>query len=215
MVTTVLLALFVGAVVLFVTFGPIMRRGTSRFDINVHALEHPSGRLRFRHPGPNDVSFLEGLYEDPVAIEANFWDDESLEQTRSMLRDPELYGPWCSQSLLAIDVDTLAPVALGTLGVEQADGRHGLSIGLQVAADQRGKGYATESLAAMIAATRAATDVEIWVGTSITNHPVLHMMERLGSSPEAGSAPYTAPDGTLVESRWYRVGGDTPDPRFP
>ena len=45
-------------------------------------------------------------------------------------------------------------------------------------------------------------------------HAIRHMMESLGYQPEPGAAPYTAPDGTLVESHWYRVGADAPPPVF-
>lgn len=210
-----LLLVLVGVIVLFLTFGPILRRPDNRFVINPHALTTPTGRLLFRHPEQGDLGVLDALYGDPESVEANFWDADSVAATREMLHNNERFEPWAQMSLVGVDAASGLVVGLATLSTEDGPERQGLSIGLQMVPAHRGRGLATELLAAMISATRDLTEGEVWIGTSITNHPVRHMMDRLGYTAEPSGSPYAAPDGTLVESNWFRVGRGSTPPRFP
>ena len=211
---SLLLGLLVAAIVLSIAFGPILRRGAPKVALDAGAFRDRSGRLDFRHPHMVDLEALETLYADPELKAVNHWDDATVESMLHTLHDRRSFDAWARTSLVGIRRKDDTVVGLATLGTENADGRSGLSIGLQMLPEHRGEGLATELLAAMITSTRALTDGPVWIGTSITNHAIMHMMSSLGYVPEPGATPYEAPDGTLVESHWYRVGADAPPPVF-
>ena len=211
---SLLLGLLVAAIVLFITFGPILRRGAPTIVLDGSVFRDKSGRLDFRNPHMVDLEALETLYADPELQAVNHWDDATIDEMMTTLHNKRSFDAWARTALVGIRRKDDRVVGLATLGTETTEDRSGLSIGLQMLPEYRGEGLATELLAAMITSTRALTDGPVWIGTSTTNHAIRHMMESLGYQPEPGAAPYTAPDGTLVESHWYRVGEDAPPPVF-
>ena len=211
---SLLLGLLVAAIVLFIAFGPILRRGAPKVALDPGAFRDKSGRLDFRHPHLIDLEALETLYTDPELLAVNHWDDATTDEMMNTLHNKRSFDAWARTALVGVRRKDDTVVGLATLGVEEGNDRTGLSIGLQMLPEHRGEGLATELLAAMITSTRSMTDGPIWVGTSTTNHAIRHMMESLGYEAEPGAAPYAAPDGTLVESHWYRVGADAPPPVF-
>ncbi|MEM7095808.1 MAG: GNAT family N-acetyltransferase [Actinomycetota bacterium] len=211
---SLLLGILVAAIVLFIAFGPIVRRGAPRIALEPSTFRDRSGRLEFRHPHLVDIDELETLYTDPEAQAANQWDDASVDQMLATLHDRRRFEPWARTSMVGVRRRDDVVVGLATLSTEDSDGRSGLSIGLQMLPQYRGEGLATELLAAMIAATRALSDGEIWIGTATNNDAIIHMMDSLGYEPEPGSAPYTAPNGTKVDAHWYQVGAGAPEPDF-
>lgn len=211
---SLLLGLIVAAIVLFIAFGPVLRRRAPTVALDPDTFKTRSGRLSFRHPTLADLDVLEQLYLDPELQADNHWTPETVDGVLATLHDPRTFRPWAWTSLVGVRRRDDTVIGLGTLSTESAPGRTGLSIGLALLPEHRGEGFGTEFLAAMITATRALTEGPVWVGTSITNHAVQHMMANLGYVPEPGAAPDTAPDGTLVESYWYQVGADAPEPVF-
>lgn len=211
---SLLLGLLVAAIVLFIAFGPILRRGAPKIVLDPSAFRDKSGRLDFRNPHMVDLEALETLYADPELQASNHWDEATVESMMTTLHHRRSFDAWARTALVGVRRKDDTVVGLATLGIENSGDRKGLSIGLQMLPEYRGEGLATELLAAMITSTRAMTDGPVWIGTSITNHAILHMMSSLGYVPEPAASPYQAPDGTLVESHWYRVGVDAPPPVF-
>ncbi len=211
---SLLLGLLVAAIVLFVAFGPILRRGAPKIVLDGSAFRDKSGRLDFRNPHLVDLEALERLYADPELQASNHWDTATVDSMLNTLHNKRSFEAWARTALVGVRRKDDAVVGIATLGVENTRDRKGLSIGLQMLPEHRGEGLATELLAAMITSTRAMTDGPIWIGTSITNHAITHMMSSLGYVPEPSASPYRAPNGTLVESYWYRVGVDAPPPVF-
>lgn len=209
----VLLAVVIAVLVLFLTFGPIMRT-SRRVELDPSVFTQATGRMLFRHPESGDRPILISLYNDPVNQQANHWSDEVVAATVELLTSPKRFAEWASVSMVGVQRSDGELVGLATLGTENGVDRQGLSIGLQMVPEFRGQGMATELLAAMICSTRELTDGDIWIGTATTNDAIVHMMESLGYEPDADQSPYLAPDGSEVPSRWYRVGRGARPPRF-
>lgn len=209
----VFLAVAVAALVLLLAFGPIIRT-SPRVELDPSVFTATTGRMLFRQPEASDRPTLLALYNDPVNQQANHWSDDVVASTVEMLTSPKQFAEWASVSMVGVQRSDGEIVGLGTLGNEDSHGRNGLSIGLQMIPEFRGQGLATELLAAMICATRALTDGEVWVGTATTNQRIVHMMDTLGYTAEPHVSGYRAPDGTTVASYWYRVGAGGPPPDF-
>jgi len=210
----VLLGLLIAAIVLVIAFGPIVRQRRPPFALDVESFSDRSGRLDFRHPSIEDLSAIEALYLDPELRSVNHWDDATLEEALHTLHDPRTFRVFAWTALVAVRRRDDTVVGMANLSTESGSGRSGFAIGIQLLPEHRGQGLGTELLAAMITATRAMTDGEIWVGTALNNHAMHHMMANLGYTPQADVGSYTAPDGTAVESYWYQVGGSVPPPAY-
>ena len=84
----------------------------------------------------------------------------------------------------AVDRERGRAVALAGLQWEQIDGRRELDLGCVVASHEQRRGYATEASEAILSAAFAAGFERITAMTAPDNAPALHVVEKLGFSPE-------------------------------
>ena len=118
----------------------------------------------------------------------------------SLLTDPDRFAAWSKQAVVVIDaqsndlagIATIAPLPHGP----------GLSIGLDVRQEFRGKGYSRKLAAAAIAAF-GQLGQPIFVGTATDNIAIQRTMRALGYEPEPAPRPYRAPNGEVIDSFWY------------
>ena len=84
----------------------------------------------------------------------------------------------------AVDRESGRAVALTGLQWEQIDGRRELDLGCVVASHEQRRGYATEASEAILGAAFAAGFERITAMTAPDSAAALHVLEKLGFSPE-------------------------------
>jgi RimJ/RimL family protein N-acetyltransferase len=124
----------------------------------------------------------ERLLIRPLTLE----DAEDLRESEEWIREKvDRFERGAGMSLwAAVERESGCAVALAGLQWEQIDGRRELDLGCVVASHARKRGYATEASEAIVRTAFATGFERITAMTGPDNAVALHVLEKLGFSPE-------------------------------
>jgi RimJ/RimL family protein N-acetyltransferase len=124
----------------------------------------------------------ERLLIRPLTLE----DAEDLRESEEWIREKvDRFERDAGMSLwAAVERESGCAVALAGLQWEQIDGRRELDLGCVVASHARKRGYATEASEAIVRTAFATGFERITAMTGPDNAVALHVLEKLGFSPE-------------------------------
>lgn len=197
------------ALVWYSSFGPgAIGRPTAESLERLDAVSRQvSDRLLLRPPEPTDLDFFVEMASDPVAADANGWDDSEAAVVRQRFASPRLFRQVQSGEVVAVERSSGARVGTLRFSVAPHGPKDAVSVGIHVHTDHRNKGYGGEIMAGGIELMRQ-TGRPVRVGTRVTNLGMQQIMRRLGYEPESGTRPYAAPNGQTYDAYWYHC--DTP-----
>lgn len=146
------------------------------------ALPIETGRLRLRRLAATDLERFVAYRSDAVVGRYQGWSPMSRDAARGFLQqmaDAEglVGGQWLQLAIADANTDAL----LGDLGLHPDERFESLEIGFTLAADQQGRGYATEAVGAVARALFCETPIRsIRAVTDARNLPSVALLERLG-----------------------------------
>lgn len=154
-------------------------------------LPRTTPRLLLRRFRADDVATLHAYRSDPIARRFQGWGAWSLAQSERFVAEVSAAPPLARGGWSQIALELRAPDGdleghIGDLAVRlDDDGRQG-EIGVTLLAGARGRGYAGEALAAMLALLFGELDLHrITALTDARNRPVARLLGRLGFRQEA------------------------------
>lgn len=170
-----------------------------------------SERLVFRLPELADRDFLLEMAQDPVAVEANGWNDDQHKTIQTIFENPANISQFQKNELIATEESTGSLIGTATFANSPYGPRGSRQVGIHVHPDHRGKGYGREIMAAGIILLQYSSR-PAFVGTKATNMGLRRIMEQLGFALEPGEHTYKAPNGEVYDAVWYRCGADVHPP---
>jgi RimJ/RimL family protein N-acetyltransferase len=158
-----------------------------------------SPRLVLRRFRPSDLASFCGYRSDPRVARYQDWESCSEEEGRQLLEPqmtlhPDVPGTWFQVAIELAETGAL----IGDCGLHTlADGTRQAEIGVTVARNHQGKGYATEAVARLLAYAFGSLEKHRVIAvTDARNLPAARVLERVGMRRE----------GHFIENVWFKGG---------
>ena len=136
---------------------------------------------------------------DEEMMAANGWSEATKGAAVWRVRHADILPSWD----LTIIADRVTSEFIGWMVVSKIDsGADSCELGWSLAPQARGKGYATEAVAAAVSALHQSGFRRVVTGTNEQNHAARRVLEKTGAV-FVESRTHTLPNGSAVPSLWY------------
>jgi ribosomal-protein-alanine N-acetyltransferase len=155
-------------------------------------------RLHLRAPRSSDAKSLAHAFDDE-AFAANGWTEPVR---RGWLRAIKAADVICITDEWVVTGLSDGSI-LGSVSVSNVDRRLGTChVGWWMGSDERGKGYGTEAVGAVLVALHADGFRRVMIGTRTDNEPVKRVAVKVGAR-RVEDGDHKLPNGVTVLSAWY------------